>query len=252
MLEITGVSWTVPAARILDHVTCTVPAGSLVGLLGPNGSGKTTLLRAVAGLVRPDTGGVSITGDPIAGMRRFTLARRVALLAQHAETDLDLTVRDVVLLGRIPHCRSRWCDTDADHAAVDQALDRVDMAGFASRKWLTLSGGERQRAQLARALAQEPELLLLDEPINHLDIGHQLQLLSLVRRAKVTTLAALHDLNLAVMFCSTVVVLHHGRVAAAGPPGQVLTAGLLADVYGVDADVREHDGRTVIYFRPPS
>ncbi|MDI6104765.1 ABC transporter ATP-binding protein [Actinoplanes sp. NEAU-A12] len=252
MLEITDVSWAVPAARILDHITCTVPAGSLVGLLGPNGSGKTTLIRAVAGLVRPDTGAMTIAGDHIAGLRRLALARRIALLAQHADTDLDLTVRDVVLLGRIPHRRSRWSDTADDHTAVAEALTRVDLAGFADRTWLTLSGGERQRAQLARAFAQEPELLLLDEPTNHLDIGHQLQLLSLVRRAKVTTLAALHDLNLAAMFCDTVVVLHHGRVVATGPPTEVLTSGLLAGVYGVDAEVRVHDGRTVICYRPPS
>ncbi|KAB1103582.1 ABC transporter ATP-binding protein [Micromonospora chalcea] len=252
MLQISDVSWAVPAARILDHVTGTVPAGSLVGLLGPNGSGKTTLLRAVAALVRPDTGNITLAGDDVTRLRRLALARRIALLAQHAETDLDLTVRDVVLLGRIPHRRTRWSDTGSDHAAAVEALGRVDLAGFADRKWQTLSGGERQRVQLARALAQEPELLLLDEPTNHLDIGHQLQLLHLVRRSQVTALAALHDLNLAVMFCDTVVVLHHGRVVAAGPPARVLTPALLADVYGVDADVRVHDGRTVIEFRPPS
>ncbi|GAA0546321.1 ABC transporter ATP-binding protein [Paractinoplanes ferrugineus] len=252
MLEITDVSWTVPAARILDNITFTVPANSLVGLLGPNGSGKTTLLRVVAGLLRPRTGQVALGDATVADLPRRVAARRMALLAQYAETDLDLTALDVVLLGRTPHQRSRWSDTDTDHALALAALDRVDLGGFAHRKWQTLSGGERQRVQLARAFTQEPELLLLDEPTNHLDIGHQLQLLHLVRRSQVTTLAALHDLNLAAMFCDTVVVLHHGQVVAAGPPFTVLTTDLLEDVYGVDADITNHDGRPVITYRPPS
>ena len=252
MLEISDVSWAVPAARILDAVTCTVPAGSLVGLLGPNGSGKTTLLRVVAGLVRPRTGQVSIGGDTVADLPRAVAARRMAVLAQYAETDLDLTALEIVLLGRTPHRRSRWSDSDADHTAALAALDRVDLSGYAHRKWHTLSGGERQRVQLARALTQEPELLLLDEPTNHLDIGHQLQLLHLVRRAGITTLAALHDLNLAAMFCDTVVVLQAGRVVATGPPPAVLTARLLAEVYGVDARIDDHDGRPVISYRPPA
>jgi iron complex transport system ATP-binding protein len=252
MLDITDVCWAVPAVRILDTVTCTAPTGSLVGLLGPNGSGKTTLLRIAAGLLRPQTGRAALDTDTIADLPRAAAARRIALLAQHAETDLDLTALDVVLLGRTPHQRSRWSDTDTDHALALTALDRVDLTGYAHRKWQTLSGGERQRVQLARAFAQQPELLLLDEPTNHLDVGHQLQLLHLVRRSGVTTLAALHDLNLAAMFCDTVVVLHHGRVVAAGPPFTVLTPRLLADVYGVDAHITEHDGRPVITYRPPS
>ncbi|MFI7025672.1 ABC transporter ATP-binding protein [Micromonospora sp. NPDC049900] len=251
MLEIHDVSWSVPAARLLDGVTCSAPRGTLVGLLGPNGSGKTTLLRVVAGLIAPGSGTVTVAGDDVAGLPRATAARRMALLAQYAETDLDLTALDVVLLGRTPHRRSRWSDTDTDRAAAADALDRVDMTGYAHRRWQTLSGGERQRVQLARALAQEPQLLLLDEPTNHLDIGHQLQLLGLVRRSGVTTLAALHDLNLAAMFCDLVVVLRQGRVVASGPPAEVLTPALLADVYAVDADVALHDGRPVITYRAP-
>ncbi|MEU4160482.1 ABC transporter ATP-binding protein [Actinoplanes sp. NPDC026670] len=251
MLDVTGITWTAAAARILGEVTCTVAAGSLVGLLGPNGSGKTTLLRVAAGLIRPDSGQVTIGGDDVAGLRRPAVARRIALLAQHADTDLDLTVADVVLLGRIPHRASRWSGTTADHTVAAEALARVDLTGYEHRRWHTLSGGERQRAQLARALAQEPELLLLDEPTNHLDIGHQLQLLHLVRRSRVTTLAALHDLNLAAMFCDVVVVLDAGRVVVTGPPAEVLTARLLADVYRVDADVHLTEGRPVIAFRPP-
>ncbi|MCO8269260.1 ABC transporter ATP-binding protein [Actinoplanes sp. TRM 88003] len=249
MLNINSVSWL----HILREVTTSVPRGSLVGLLGPNGSGKTSLLRAVAALVPADAGQVTLDGDDVARVKRAALARRVALLAQHAETDLDLTVLDVVLLGRTPHRRSRWSDGRDDNTIAERALERADLTEFAHRKWQTLSGGERQRAQLARALAQEPELLLLDEPTNHLDVGHQLQLLSLVRKSGVTTLAALHDLNLATMFCDSVVVLDRGRVVATGPPADVLTPKLLAEVYGVEATVHDHDGRPVIIFeRPPT
>ena len=252
MLHVDGVSWTVDAARILDRVTATVPAGSLVGLLGPNGSGKTTLLRVAAGLTSPDEGTATLDGDPVAELGRAAIARRVALLAQYAETDLDLTALDVVLLGRTPYRRSRWSDGDADRTVALESLDRVDLAGFADRKWQTLSGGERQRVQLARALAQQPALLLLDEPTNHLDIGHQLQLLHLVRRARLTTCAALHDLNLAAMFCDAVIVLHEGRVVAAGSPFEVLTPELLDTVYGVTAAVTIHDGWPTITYRVPA
>ncbi|MFI5495863.1 ABC transporter ATP-binding protein [Actinoplanes sp. NPDC051859] len=252
MLEINDVSWSVPAVHILDEVTCAVPPGALVGLLGPNGSGKTTLLRVAAGLIRPEHGRVSLGESDLATLSWLAIARRTALLAQHAETELDLTALDVVLLGRTPHRSSRWADGDTDRAVAVEALARVDLAGWADRRWQTLSGGERQRVQLARALAQEPELLLLDEPTNHLDIGHQLQLLHLVRRSAVTALAALHDLNLAAMFCDTVVVLHHGRVVATGPPQSVLTPALLAEVYEVDAEVTVHHGRTTITYRPPT
>jgi iron complex transport system ATP-binding protein len=252
MLDVREVSWAVPGARILDSVTCAAPRGSLVGLLGPNGSGKTTLLRVVAGLTAPSSGTVTVSGDDVQALTRTDAARRMALLAQYAETDLDLTALDVVLLGRTPHRGSRWSDSDTDRAAATEALARVDMAAFADRRWQTLSGGERQRVQLARALAQQPHLLLLDEPTNHLDIGHQLQLLQLVRRSGITTLAALHDLNLAAMFCDLVVVLHRGAVVASGPPLSVLTPSLLAEVYAVDARVGVDDGRPVITYRPPT
>jgi iron complex transport system ATP-binding protein len=155
--------------------------------------------------------------------------------------------------GCSPHRGSRWGANPADSETVTAALARVDLVGFAERRWHTLSGGEQQRVQLARANAQEPELLLLDEPTNHLDVGHQLQLLHYVHRPRITTVAALHDLNLAAMFCDSLVVLWAGLVAAAGPAADVLTPALLRDVFNVDADVAPHPttGRPAVTFHPP-
>ncbi|MEU3892092.1 ABC transporter ATP-binding protein [Streptomyces sp. NPDC029041] len=222
---------------ILDGVALAPETGSTVGVLGPNGSGKSTLLRLLAGLLPPSSGVVTLDGTPLAELPRRTVARRLAVVEQQTDTQVELTVLDVVRLGRVPHRRA-WTPSSADdERAVRAALERTGLADRAGRLWHTLSGGERQRVQIARALAQEPRELLLDEPTNHLDIHHQLDLLALVTTLPVTTVVALHDLNLAAMYCDRVVVLCAGRVVAAGPAGDVLTAELIAEVYGVRAAV---------------
>jgi len=254
-LTISGVGVRLGGRWVVDGVDATPPPGALTGLLGPNGAGKTTLLRLVAGLLPPDAGAVLVpaspdaaAGDqvPVHALRSRDRARRVALLEQEAHATVPLTVREVVALGRIPY-RSLW-GADPDEAAVTRALAAADAAHLAERTWSTLSGGERQRVHIARALAQEPELLLLDEPTNHLDVSAQLSLLAFVAGLGVTTVAALHDLNLAAAFCTHVLVLSRGRLVAAGPPADVLTPALLREVYDVDADVLVHPrtGRPVI------
>ena len=220
---------------ILDGVTLAPDEGATVGLLGPNGSGKSTLLRLQAGLLEPSAGVVTLDGSPVADLPRREIARRLAVVEQQVDTQVELTVQDVVRLGRVPHRRA-WTPASAqDEQAVRAALERTGLTDRADRLWHTLSGGERQRVQIARALAQEPRELLLDEPTNHLDIHHQLDLLTLVTELPVTTVVALHDLNLAAMYCDRLVVLHEGRVVTAGTPGEVLTEQLVAKVYGVRA-----------------
>ncbi len=251
------VSWRRGGALVVDGVSLHPRPGSTVGLLGPNGSGKSSLLRLLQGVSRPDAGVVRLDDDDLTGLRRRDIARTVAAVSQHADTDVDLTVRDVVRLGRTPH-RSAWGgDSPADERAVEAALIQVQLTDKAEHGWHTLSGGERQRAQIARALAQQPRELLLDEPTNHLDIRHQLELLALVSALPVTTVVALHDLNLAATFCDEVMVLRRGAVVAAGPPAEVLTTDLIADVYEVHA--RTHidaaTGRlaiTYVWERPAS
>ncbi|MFI6123959.1 ABC transporter ATP-binding protein [Streptomyces sp. NPDC051064] len=237
---------------VLDGVSIAPPPGTTVGLLGPNGSGKTTLLRVMAGVVAPGAGVVTLDGRPLAETGRRGVARRVAVVDQHAVTQVDLSVLDVVRLGRIPHRRAWSAPGPEDDAAVREALARTGLADRAAQSWHTLSGGERQRVQIARALAQQPRELLLDEPTNHLDIQHQLELLSLVAALPVTAVVALHDLNLAAMFCDRVTVMKEGRVVAGGTPSEVITEELIADVYRVRAVVTPEgpDGRPSVRFLP--
>lgn len=248
-LRALDVSWTRSGRLVLDGVTLDPTPGATVGLLGPNGSGKSSLLRLMAGLDRADSGQVMLDGGDIHTIRRRQIARRIALVGQHADTDLDLTVLDVVRLGRIPHRGLFGGDPAADEAAIERALAAAGLAHKAADRWHTLSGGERQRSLIASALAQEPRELLLDEPTNHLDIAHQLEILTLVRALPVTAILALHDLNLAAMFCDALVVLDQGRVVATGPPAQVLTEDLIAEVYRVRCRVVLTDeGNTSVLF----
>ena len=252
MLTATRVSWSAGSTLILDGAGVTVQAGRMVGLIGPNGSGKTSLLRCAAALTTPDAGEVMLGGADLTAMPRRAIARRLAFVEQDAATDVELELREVVLLGRTPHRHALEPDTAEDLELVADALRRTDLTGRERQPWHTLSGGERQRARIARALVQEPEVLLLDEPTNHLDIAHQLDLLGLVRSLGLATLAALHDLNLAASFCDEIVVLDAGRVVAGGSPSEVLTADLIGEVYNVDAIVGRHPvtGTPTVTFTP--
>jgi iron complex transport system ATP-binding protein len=239
-VEIDGVGWDVGDVAIIRDVSATIPVGSFTGLIGPNGSGKTTLLHVLAGLRKPSAGTVLHDGEDVHGLPARVRARRIALLEQHATTTLDLTVRQVVELGRTPH-RGRWPGPHAEGAAeIDAALALGRVEDLADRRWLTLSGGERQRTQLARALAQQPSVLMLDEPTNHLDLGHQIDFLRTVRGLGITTIAALHNLDLAAAFCDRLIVMHRGRVAAEGPVDEVLTSDMVATVFGVDVTIDHH------------
>ncbi|PPI17313.1 histidinol phosphatase [Rathayibacter sp. AY1D2] len=247
-LEAERVSWRRCRRLVGDGVSLLPHPGSTVGLLGPNGSGKSSLLRLLQGTAAPDAGVVTLDGAPLRSLGRREGARAVATVTQPAETEADLPVRDVVRLGRTPHRSLLGGDSAEDLRAIERALEQVDLEAKADHLWHTLSGGERQRAHIARALAQEPRELLLDEPTNHLDIRHQLELLALVRALPVTTVVALHDLNLAALFCDALLVLREGRVVAGGTPEEVLTPALIADVYGVRARVIVDAGRPHVLF----
>lgn len=253
MLEASRMTWSVDGRMIVDGVDCTAPAGALTGLVGPNGSGKSTLLRLLTGVLGADDGEVHFAGADLLRLGRRARARAVAVVEQDTSAELPLTVRDAVLLGRIPHRSLLAGDRAADHDVADAALARTGMTAFAHRQLTTLSGGERQRVHMARALAQQPRLLVLDEPTNHLDISAQLETVALLRELAdegVTVLAALHDLTLAASVCDHVVLVGGGRVVASGSVEEVLVPEVLDEVYGVRCTVLTHPetGRPVLAF----
>ncbi|WP_455353507.1 ABC transporter ATP-binding protein [Streptomyces sp. SYSU K217416] len=255
MLRTESLSYdTAGGHRLLDSVDLTAAPGETVGIVGPNGSGKTTLLRCVYGALRPTRGRVLLDGDDLRALPPKARARKIGCVPQDGHAGFELTVRDIVAMGRSPHKRFWEPDTASDHGLVHDALTRVGIRALADRAFTALSGGERQRALVARALVQQPALVVLDEPTNHLDIRYQLEVLSLVRDLGTTNLLALHDLNLAAYYCDRLYVLDGGRVVASGTPKDVLTEDLLAAVYGVTAEVSTHPttGAPTVVYLPQS
>ncbi|MFF5477952.1 ABC transporter ATP-binding protein [Streptomyces sp. NPDC012935] len=214
--------------------------GEITGLVGPNGSGKSTLLRTVYRHLKPVAGRVLLSGTNLRRLTPAETARHVAALPQERGGDFELTVREVVAMGRTPYKRAFAGEDTTDRDLVARALADVGMEQHTGRRFTELSGGERQRVLLARAFAQQPDVLVLDEPTNHLDIRHQVELLALLRAGRRTTLVSLHDLNAAASVCDRLHVLHAGRVVASGPPREVLQPALLAEVFGVRATVVDH------------
>ncbi|WP_395609357.1 ABC transporter ATP-binding protein [Pseudomonas sp. B22129] len=245
-LTLTRLTWTPQVHGHCLHqfhlcdASLQVGAGEFVGLIGPNGSGKTSLLRCAYRFTKPDQGDVSLAHQNVWKQSAKWCAQRVAVVLQEFPDAFGLRVDEVVAMGRTPHKGLFDSDTPHDQQLIQQALESVGMQGFEDHAFATLSGGEKQRVILARALAQQPELLILDEPTNHLDPRYQLELLRLVKRLNIGTLASIHDLNLAAAFCDRLYVINHGRIIASGTPHEVLTVELLRDVFGVDALIDTH------------
>ncbi|MGW0600118.1 ABC transporter ATP-binding protein [Streptomyces sp. NPDC002776] len=240
ILHIDDVSVVVDGTPLVDQVSLTVSAGEMVGLVGPNGAGKSTLLRTVYRALRPTSGRVLLDGTDVWRMPGKQLARQLAAVLQEHAGDFELTVYEVVAMGRTPHKRPFAGDDADDRAIVTAALTELDVTDLAQAPFDRLSGGEKQRVLIARALVQQAGTIVLDEPTNHLDLRHQLDALRLVRRLGVTAVVALHDLNLAASFCDRLCVMDAGRVVAHGTPRDVLRPALLRDVYRVEADITEH------------
>jgi iron complex transport system ATP-binding protein len=228
----------------LRNVTLQIPKRSLTALLGPNGGGKTTLVSLLAGVVRPQHGRVLLDGADLSTLSRRDIARRVAVVPQETHPAFDYTVMEMVLMGRHPHLGPFAVEGPEDIDIARQALEATGTAALAERSYVTLSGGEKQRVIIASALAQAPDLLLLDEPTASLDLAYQLEITSLLARLNrerdVTIVLATHDLNLAAALCTHVVMIRGGSVLAEGPTADVLTGAGVRDLYGVDADVRFH------------
>ena len=250
VLSVEGVAASLGGKRILEGVDLELAPGEIVGIVGRNGAGKTTLLRLAAGALAPSAGRVRVAGEDVASLGRRALARRVALVPQDLHVEFPFRVEELVLMGRMPHQPLLGLESEADVELARRALSRVGIEDLAGRSITTLSGGERQLALFARALVQDPSLLLLDEPTAFLDLGHRLEVLEEVRSFVGSGRAALvvsHDLSLAARACDRIALLGEGGLVAIGPPSEVLTRENLRSTFGIEAQAFQGpDGALVI------
>lgn len=222
---------------VIDHITLDAKRGEFVGLIGPNGSGKSTILKNIYRALTPDAGTIILDDENVASMSFRKSALKMGVVGQENDATFDFLVEEIVAMGRNPHKKLFEIDTKKDKAIVHHALEHLGMEDMAKRQYQYLSGGEKQRVVIARVIAQESDFLILDEPTNHLDISYQLQIFDLVKRLGITVLAAIHDLNMAAMYCDRIYVLKEGKIVTFGTPEEVLTAEMIDDVYGVKAHV---------------
>lgn len=249
MLKADNVSYRIRRRDILRGVSVHVPRGRFVGIIGPNGAGKTTLMRVLAGIARPGAGDVTVAGRPLASMTDRERAKIVAFMSQNPAVGFGFTVEDVVAMGRYAHRRALVRPGETDREAIDRAMRATDVTHLRDRLVTELSGGERQRVFLARTLAQEPQLLFLDEPTSDLDVRFQLEILTLIRRLKeeqqLTVVMSIHDLTWAARFCDGLLALKDGQVVAYGDTDTVLTEALIENVFGVKSRIVRQAGAPV-------
>ena len=243
-----NINITLEKNNILKGINIEVDNKEVVGIIGPNGSGKSTLLKCIYRVLKPNDGAILLDEVDIKDMTVKESSKKLAVLSQHNNYNFDFTVKDIVLMGRSPHKKFMERDNKEDYDIVNEALKKVDMLEFKDRSFQSLSGGEQQRVILARALAQQPQCLILDEPTNHLDIKYQLQLMRIVKNLNIEVIAAIHDLNIAAMYCDKIYVLKDGQVIKYGNPKDVLTKELIKEVYEVDAELRVDKERVYISY----
>ncbi len=244
MLQVEGLRKSYGDALVLEGIDFAVRQGEFFGILGPNGSGKSTLLKLISGVDKPDSGKLRLDGKPVASYTHKQLSRIVAVLQQESLPPVDFTVREVVEMGRYPY--QNWMGAEKGNAGalVDSIVDKLELAGLQDRSLQFLSGGERQRVALGKVMAQQPRLLLLDEPTTYLDIGFQIQMMDSIKawqaEEDLTVVAVLHDLNLASIYCDRMLMLHKGRIRGLGAPSEIVRSELIEEVYGTRAIIVEH------------
>ena len=244
LLEASQIDFSYNGHLTLDKVDVQLKPGECVALLGPNGSGKTTLLKTLCGIYSPRAGYVEWNSTNLVAMNRREVARHIAMVPQELSVPFAFTVREMVTLGRTPYVRPLFGETERDYNAVDWALKMTDTQAFADRVFGELSGGEQQRVVIAMALAQEPQVLLLDEPTVHLDISHQIQVLELVRKLNrecgLTVLATMHDMNLSSLYFDRLILLRGGKIITQGKPRDVLSQEQVRSVFDTEVIVQSH------------
>lgn len=234
-LQVKNLKFSIDKKEILKDISFNVPKGSFIGVIGPNGSGKSTLLKNIYRLYKPSSGTILIDNKDLSKMKDKECAKEIAVLAQESNSQFDFTVEQIVKMGRYPY-KSMFEDySKKDLEMVNEMLKKVGLDDYSDRSFSNLSGGEKQRALIARALVQDTDFLILDEPTNHLDIGYQIQLMDIIKNLNTTTLSAIHDMNLAAMYCDYIVVMKDGGIFKAGKPSDIITTDMLKEVFGVNA-----------------
>lgn len=251
-LQVENLNYAYGEKEAIRQISLSVSEGEFVGLIGPNGSGKSTVLKNVYRGLIPDSGTITLDGENLLTMPYKKSALKMAVVGQENELPFDFLVEEIVAMGRSPHKKLFDIDHAADKAIVHHALEHLGMEHMAKRNYLHLSGGEKQRVIIARAIAQESDFFVLDEPTNHLDISYQMQIFDFIKRLNVTVLSAIHDLNMAALYCDRLYVLKNGEIVLQGTPEAVLTEQNIYDVYGVRSAVAAHPvtGKLSITYLP--
>ena len=236
-IKVENLKFSIDKKEILKDISFEVPKGSFVGIIGPNGCGKSTLLKNIYRLYKPNSGRIILDNKDLSKMKDKDCAKKIAVLAQESNSQFDFTVEQIVKMGRYPY-KSVFEDySKRDIQMVKDMLEKVGLNNYSDRSFSNLSGGEKQRTLIARALVQNTDFLILDEPTNHLDIGYQIQLMDLIKSLNITTLSAIHDMNLASMYCDYLIVMKDGQIRDFGKVKDVINSNMLKEIFGVNAYV---------------
>ncbi len=239
-LKIENLSFSYDNKSTVKNISLDVQNGEFVGIIGPNGSGKTTVLKNVYRALTPSSGEIFLDGKPIRKLSNREVSLKMAVVGQENEVPFDFSVSEIVAMGRTPHKRLFEPDTFDDKHMIHHALEHLGMEEMGERSFMSLSGGEKQRVLLARAVAQESDFFILDEPTNHLDISYQLEIFDFIKRLNITVLSAMHDLNLAALYCDRLYVMKEGGIVLSGTPEEVLTKENILDIFGVHSMVSKN------------
>ena len=233
-------SWQVKEHSILTDLSFAIAEGEFVGLIGPNGAGKSSLLRCLYRKIQPTQGKVYFNGEPIQDYSSKELAQQIAVVLQEPPSQFEVSIKEVIALGLTPHKPLLSFDNQADHELIQSAAKQVNVQHLLLQSFNSLSGGEKQRVMIARAIVQQPRLLLMDEPTNHLDVHHQIEVLKLARQMNISVIVSIHDLNLAAAFCDRLILLNKGHLIAEGSCEEVLNKKNLTEVFEVDCQLDQH------------
>ncbi|MDR2203877.1 MAG: ABC transporter ATP-binding protein [Nitrososphaerota archaeon] len=255
-ITVNGVECRYGATKILTDITLNIKPGHFIGILGPNGSGKTTLLKSISRVLKPHSGTILIDKENIYTLKPKQIAKKMAVVPQYNDVNFNFTALDIVLMGRNPHLNDFQMETPKDIEIAKKAMQQTNTYNLANRPINELSGGEAQRVIIARALAQEPKILLLDEPMSHLDIINQIELMDLVKKLctqnNIATIAVIHDLNMASRYCDTILLIKNGKIFTLGPVENVLTTENIQNVFGIDSIIRKNPITNTPYVIPLS